>query len=188
MLKHLVEEGRDRLLRPVRRERHPALLGGAVEHRKIQLRLARIERGEKIEDIVQHNVRLGIGAVDLVDDDDRLQPDGERLHQHELGLRHRPFGGIDEQDGAVDHVQDALHLAAEIRVARRIDDVDAGVLPEERRDLGEDGDAALLLERVGIHGPLGHFLTGTEGAGRAEKHVDQGRLAMIDMRDDGDVA
>ena len=45
-----------------------------------------------------------------------------------------------------------------------------------------------LLQRVGIHGALGHLLAGAEGAGGAEKHVDQGRLAMIDMRDDGDVA
>ena len=188
MREHHVEEGRDRLLRAVRRERHPALLGGAVEDRKIELRLARVERGEEVEDGVQHEVRLGVGAVDLVDDDDRLQPDGERLRQHELGLRHRPFGGVDEQDGAVHHVEDALHLAAEIGVAGRVDDVDARVLPEERGDLGEDGDAALPLQRVGIHGALGHLLAGAEGAGGAEQHVDQGRLAMIDMRDDGDVA
>ena len=133
-------------------------------------------------------MRLAIRPVDLVDDDDRLKPDRQRLHQHELRLRHRPFGRVDKQDRAVDHVQDALHLAAEIGMAGRVDDVDTRALPKERGHLGEDGDAALLLERVGIHGALGHLLAGTEGAGGAEKHVNQRRLAMIDMRDDGDVA
>ncbi len=184
----LSSERRDAVLRAVGRERHPALLGGAVEDRKVELRLVGVERGEKVEDGVQRDVGLRVGAVDLVDDDDGLQPDRERLHQHELRLRHRPFGRVDQQDRAVNHVQDALHLAAEIGVAGRVDDVDARVLPKERGHLGEDGDAALLLERVGIHGALGHLLAGTEGAGGAEKHVDQGRLAMIDMRDDGDVA
>ena len=61
-------------------------------------------------------------------------------------------------------------------------------LPEERGDLGQDGDAALALQRVGIHGALGDLLAGAEGAGGAEQHVDQGRLAVIDMRDDRDIA
>src|SRR3546814_11097522 len=60
----------------------------------------------------------------LVDDDDRTQAERQRFAGHELGLRHRPFGRIDEQDDAVDHRQDAFDLAAEIGVARRIDDVD----------------------------------------------------------------
>ena len=126
--------------------------------------------------------------VDLVDGDDRLQPDLQRLLQHELGLRHRAFGGIDQQHRAVDHVEDALDLAAEIGMARGVDDVDARALPQERGDLGEDGDAALALEIVGIHGPLGDPLVLAEGARLGEQAVDQRRLAVIDMRDDGDVA
>ena len=61
------------------------------------------------------------------------KPDLERLRDDELRLRHRPFGGVDQHDGAVHHVEDALDLAAEIGMARRVDDVDARVLPEEAR-------------------------------------------------------
>ena len=89
----------------------------------------------------------------------------ERLRQHEFGLRHRAFGGVDEEHRAIDHVEDALDLAAEIGMAGRVDDVDAGVLPDERGDLGEDGDAALALEIVRIHRALGHLLVVAEGAG-----------------------
>ena len=56
-----------------------------------------------------------------------LQAQRQRLAGHELGLRHRAFGRIDQQDDAVDHRQDALDLAAEIGVAGRVDDVDADV-------------------------------------------------------------
>jgi hypothetical protein len=45
-----------------------------------------------------------------------------------------------------------------------------------------------FLQHVGIHGALGDLLAGAEGAGGAQEHVDEGRLAMIDMRDDGHVA
>ena len=129
-----------------------------------------------------------IRPVDLVDGDDRLEADLERLLQHEFRLRHRPFGGIDEEHGAIDHIEDALDLTAEIGMARRIDDIDAGVLPDERGDLGEDGDAALSFEVIRIHRPFGDFLVVAEGAGLGQEPVDHGCLAVIDMGNDGDVA
>jgi hypothetical protein len=73
-------------------------------------------------------------------------------------------------------------------VTRRIDDIDAGVLPQDRGDLGEDGDTPLALEVIRIERALGHTLVLAEGAGLLKQAVDQGRLAMIDMGDDGDVA
>ena len=54
--------------------------------------------------------------------------------------------------------------------------------------LGEDGDAALALEVVGIHGPLFDPLVLAERAGLPEQHVDQRGLAMVDVRDDRDVS
>ena len=176
------------VLRALEARRHPALLGRAVEDREIELLVGGVERGEQVEHLVDHLDRARVGAVDLVDDDDGLEPDLERLRHHELGLRQRAFGGVDQHQRAVDHVEDALDLAAEIGVAGRVDDVDAGVLPEDRGRLGEDGDAALALEVVGIHGALGHALVLAEGAGLLQQPVDQRGLAMVDMGDDGDVA
>ena len=117
-----------------------------------------------------------------------LQAHLERLGDDEFGLRQRPFGGIDQHDRAIHHVEDALDLAAEIGVAGRIDDVDAGVLPDQRRRLGQDGDAALALEIVGIHRALGDALVLAKRAGLLQQPVDQRGLAMVDVGDDGDVA
>ena len=96
-----------------------------------------------------------VRPVDLVDRHDRPQALLQRLGDDELGLRQRAFGGVDQHDGAVHHVQDALDLAAEIGVARRVDDVDARAVPDDRGALGEDGDAALALQVVAVHRALG---------------------------------
>ena len=104
-----------------------ACIAGAaagVERREIELLVIRVEVEEQLEHFVEHFGGAGVGAVDLVDDDDRLEAQRQRLAGDELGLRHRPFGGVDQQDHAVDHRQDALDLGAEIGVAGRVDDVD----------------------------------------------------------------
>ncbi len=183
-----VEKRGEIVPRRVEVRHRPAGAARGIEGREIELLRIGVERGEEVENLVVNRHRPGVGAIDLVDDDDRAQPLAQRLHGHELGLRHRPFGGIDQHQDAVDHAEDALDLAAEIGVAGRVDDVDADALPHHRGAFGEDGDAALALELVGIERPLHHLLIGAKGAALAQELIDQRRLAVIDMRDDGDVA
>jgi hypothetical protein len=123
-----------------------------------------------------------------VDHHDRLEPEIERLLRHEFGLRHRAFGRVHQDQHAVHHVENAFDLAAEIGMARRIDDVDPRAAPDHRGAFGEDRDAALALQIVRIHRPFGDALIVAERPALAEQRVDKGRLAMIDMGDDGDVS
>jgi hypothetical protein len=121
-----------------------------------------------------------------------LQAHLQRLGQHELGLRHDAFLGVDQQDAAVHHAQDAFDLAAEVGVAGGVDDVDAGLarftVPQDAGALGQDGDAALALLVIGVHGALGGRLVGAEHARLGQQLIDESGLAMIDVRDDGDVS
>ncbi len=167
---------------------NPAVAARTVEDREVELLVGGVERGEEVEHLVDDFDMAGVGAVDLVDHDDRLQADLERLADDELGLRHRAFGGVDQHDGRIHHRQDALDLAAEIGVAGGVDDVDAVVLPVDRGRLGEDGDAAFLFEVVGIHGAFGDALVLAERAGLAQKLVDERGFPMVDVRDDRDVS
>ena len=87
----------------------------------------------------------------------------------------------------------ALHLAAEIGVAGRVDDVDLDLLLDRIADgdgrvLGQDGDAALALQVVGVHDALGHLLVVAEDVRLSEQAVDQRGLAVVDVGDDGDIA
>ena len=112
----------------------------------------------------------------------------ERLAQDEAGLRQRALGRVDEQQDAVDHRQPALDLAAEVRVAGRVDDVDLHVAALNGGVLGEDRDALLALQVARVHDALGDVLVLAERAGLPEHRVDERRLAVVDVGDDRDVA
>ncbi len=192
MLDDLVEQRRQGLRRLGHVQRRPALLAAGVEVREVQLVVGGAHGREQIEGVVQHPVGIGVRPVDLVEHHDRPQAQLQRLAQHELGLRHDAFLGVHQQQAAVDHAQDPLHLAAEVGVAGGVDDVDPrlarGAVPQHRGGLGQDGDSPLALLVVGVHGPLGMGLVRAEDTRLGQQLVHQGGLAMIDVGDDGDVA
>ncbi len=188
MIEDKVEERRQTFLRAFRRFCHPAAAAGAVEHRKIELLIGRIEIGEKVEDFVQHVPMPLVRPIDLVDCDDGSKSALQCLRDDEFRLWQRTFRRIDEHDNAVDHIEDALDLAAEVGMSRRVDDVDPHVFPNDAGAFGEDGDAALALQIVAVHRALGNLLVFPEGAGLFEEFVDERGLAMIDVSDDRDVA
>ena len=61
-----VEQRRHESFGPSASRRHPALLGRAVEDRKIELLLAGVERGEQIEDLVGTSVGRASGRSTLL--------------------------------------------------------------------------------------------------------------------------
>ena len=136
-----------RLVQFVRGE---AELAAGVDMREVGQAVVGAQLQEQVEDLVQHFVRRGVGPIDLVDDHDRLQAALQGLGEHEAGLRHGPFGGIDQHQRPVGHPQHALHLAAEVGVAGRVDDVDLHAAVGDGDVLGEDRDAPLALEVVGV--------------------------------------
>jgi hypothetical protein len=89
---------------------------------------------------------------------------------------------VDQQQHRVDHRQHALDLAAEIGVPRRVDDVDVRSLPLDRAVLGEDRDAALALQVVRVHHPLGQLLVLSEDMTLPEHGVHQRGFTVIYMR------
>ena len=173
------------LVRPGRRR--PPRARVAVHDRELDLVVAGVQVEEQRVGLVDDLGDARVGAIDLVHDEDHAQVGLERLAQHEPGLRQRPLAGVDQEQHAVDHRQGPLHLAAEVGVAGRVDDVDLRVAVPDRGVLGEDRDALLALEIHRVHHALGDVLVGAEGARLPQHRVDQRRLAVVDVRDDGDV-
>ena len=131
---------------------------------------------------------VGERAVDLVDDDDRLEAFLHRLAEHEAGLRLRAAGGIDDEQHAIDHFHDAFHFGTEVGVARGVDDVDGVAFPENGGVLRLDGDALFPFEVHGVHGALGGGLVFTVGAAGLQELVHEGGFPMVNVGDDGEIS
>ena len=129
-----------------------------------------------------------VGPVDLVDHHDDTVTQLQRPAEDEAGLRHGAFGGVHQQDNAVDHLQNAFHLAAEIGMARGVHDVDLGIAVPDGGILGQNGDAPLPLQIAGVHDAVHRLLVFPVHAALLEHLVHQRGLAVVDVGDDGYVS
>jgi hypothetical protein len=143
-------------------------------------------------DLAAHPLDVGGRQIDLVDDRD----DREVLAQRQMivgeRLRLDPLGGVDHQQGAFASCQRARDLAREIDVAGRVDEVqlvrDAVVRGvRQRHGMHFDRDPALALEIHRVE-QLGFHVAVLHGLGELEQTIAQGRLPMVDVRDDAEVA
>ena len=148
--------------------------------------------GQHVLELLDDDVRLGRGQVDLVEDGD----DDEALRQRQVdvgqGLGLDALRGVDHEDGALAGLQAAADLVGEVDVAGRVDEVEpvaqaiAGdVLQAHGARL--DGDALLALEVHAVE-DLADHLALVEGVGELQETVGQRRLAVVDVGDDREVA
>ncbi len=135
---------------------------------------------------------MGRRQVDLVQNGDQLKVVfqchvgvGQRLGLHALS-------GIHHKDSALAGGEAAADLVGKVHVARGVDKVElvhlavlGGVVQGD--GTGLDGDAALplnvhVVEDLILHRPLVHAL------GQFQNAVGQGGLAVVDVRDDAEIA
>ena len=186
-----VQQGVHVVVAVVRGEAGEAVDGARVDHvlhGELELPVGGAEVHHEVEGVVDHGLRAGARAVDLVDHDHDGEAGVDGVAQHEARLGHGALEGVHEEQGGVGHTEHALHLAAEVGVARGVDDVDLDALVLDGDVLGQDGDAALALLVVGVEDTVLHLLVCPEGVGGPQQLVDEGGLAMVDVGDDGDVS
>ena len=161
-----------------------AVAGGAEQHGAVQLLSRGIQIQQQLQHLVDDLVDTLVGTVDLVDHHDDPVTQLQRTAEDEAGLGHGTLGGVHQQDDAVDHLQNTLHLAAEVGVARGIHDVDLGIAVLDGGVLGQNGDAALPLQIVGVHDAVHGILIFTVHAALLEHLIHQRGLAVVDVGDD----
>ena len=165
-----------------------ALPPGAEQGRRFKLLVGSVQIQQQFQHLVHHLVNPLVGAVDLVHHHNDLVAKLQGLGEHKAGLGHGALGGVYQQDDAVDHLQDALHLSAKVGVARGVHDVDLGVLVVDGGVFGQDGDAPLPFQVVGVHHTVHGGLVLPVDAALLEHLVHQGGLAVVHVGNDGDVA
>jgi hypothetical protein len=117
-----------------------------IEDRELNLFVAGVEIDKQFVDLVDYFFGPRILAIDFIDHGDCGQPRLQSFAQDESRLRQASFGGVDQEHYAVNHLQNALDLAAEVGVAGRIDDIDFVIAVTHGSVFGHDRDAALTLK------------------------------------------
>ncbi len=145
---------------------------------------------EGLADLGQGAVEVGPLAVELVDDDDPGHPELRGGPPGVLGLRLHTVGGADDDHGQVDVGQRGHHLAGEVGVPGRVEQVDLDPVDREGGQAGRDGELAGHLLGLEVHhgGALLDRPTPGDGPGGGEQRLGQGRLPRPVVPDKGDVA
>ena len=147
---------------------------------------------DHILDLLADPLGLGRRQVDLVQHRHDLVPGLDRLIDIGEGLRLDPLARIDDQQRALAGGERAADLVGEIDMARRvhqIEDIALAVLRPvfEAHGLRLDRDAALALQLHIVEHLLAH-LARLEPAASLDQPIGEGRLAVVDMRDDREIA
>ena len=136
----------------------------------------------------QDSLPAGVGQVHLGDKEeggDLVAPE-----QPPQGLRVGldPVGGADDQDGVVQHLEGALHLGGEVHMAGGVQEGDRQRRGLEQGLLGEDGDAPVPLQGVGVQigVPVVHPSQGGDGPGGVEQGLGQGGFPRVHVGQNAD--
>ena len=149
----------------------------------------RDSRRQALRDLPHHALEVRAGAVQLVHEDERRDAQApQRPHQH-ARLWLNAFDAGDDEHGAVEDAQHALDLGDEVRMPRRVDQVDGEVFELEGHDRSLDRDATLLLEwkGVGLRRPLVDADDLVDHAGRIQQALGESCLTGVYMRNDSQV-
>ena len=134
----------------------------------------------------EHAFPVGAGAVGLVHEQQRRNAQAlQRAHQQPC-LRLHALDRRDDEHRAVEHAEHALDLGDEVRVARRVDEVDGDVVERERDDGGFDRDPAPPLERecVGLRRAVVDAADLVDDAGGIEQPLGESCLTGVYVRQD----
>ncbi len=116
----------------------------------------------------------------------------DRLVDVRQRLRLDALRRIDDEQRALARGERARDLIGEVDMARRVHQVELVQLPVlggivEPHRLRLDGDAALFLDIHVVEHLRRHLALG-KAAGDLDQPVGERRFAMVDMRDDGEIA
>lgn len=136
-------------------------------------------------------VRFGARQVDLVEHGDDRQVMVDRHVQVAQRLRLDALRGVHEQHRALARGERARHLVREVHVAGGVDHAErvfhAVEGPRHAHGLRFDGDTAFLFDVHAVEEAVAH-LAFRHDAAQLQDAVGHGGLAVVDVRDDAEIA
>ena len=142
---------------------------------------------DEIRQLARGALCVRLGEVDLVRDGQQLEVVLDREVRVCDRLRLDSLGGVDDEHGALARLQRARHFVREVHVPGRVDQVQLVPLPGHAHGLRLDRDPALALELHRVE-HLGAHVSPRDRVGQLEDAIGERRLAVVDVRDDREVA
>ena len=142
---------------------------------------------DQVGDLGRGAVGVGLRQVDLVHDRHDLEVVLDREVGVREGLRLDALRRVDDEQRAFARLQRPRHLVGEVDVTGRVDQVQLVALPGDANRLRLDRDPALALEVHRVEQLVAHIAHG-DGLRQLEDAIGERRLAMVDVRDDREVA
>src|SRR5690242_10679176 len=126
-----------------------------------------------------------MGAVDLIEHDDRSEADFKGLGEDESGLGHWTLLGVNEEKNGVDHAEDPFYLAGKVGVAWGVDNIDFIIFKENTGMFRENGDPTLFFLVIAVHDPFRNLFVVPKNVRLAQEAVQHGGFAVVDVGNDG---
>ena len=183
VLEYRVKEGEKILALLKGRERCGARSARAEYHGRVELLICRIKVKQKLKYLFLDLLKACVGLVYLVDYNDDLVLELERLLEHEARLGHRALCRVNEKQYAVYHLEYTFDLTAEVCVSGGVDDIYLDVLVVNGRVLCKYRDTALTLESVRVHNAILCRLIFAVCTALLEHLVDKCGLTVVNVRD-----
>ena len=142
---------------------------------------------DEIRQLARGAVRVRLGEVDLVRDGQQLEVVLDREVRVCDRLRLDSLGSVDDEHGALARLERARDFVREVDVPGRVDQVQLVPLPLHAHGLRLDRDPALALELHRVE-HLGAHVAPGDRVRQLEDAIGERRLAMVDVRDDREVA
>ena len=132
-----------------------------------------------------HFVKLAL--VDFVYNNKYLFAKAKCLFQNVSCLWHTTFDGINKQQYAVHHGQNALYFATEIGVAGGVDDVDFLSVVVHSGVFCKDGDSAFAFDVVAVHNAVGNNFVSAENSVLLQQLIHKRCFAVVNVGNDCNV-
>lgn len=185
-------------------EGNGTLFGVHLDITKSLVEVGRNDNVDRLNDTREVLVQVFLGeleleqsAVDLVNDDNRLDALTESLTEHSLGLDANTFDGVNDNKSTIGDTESSRDFGGEVNVTGRVDQVDQeaillrlggnvlevlGVAElSVQGDGGRlDGDTTLLLIGTSVGITSASRLGGRDNTGTLNERIGEGRLSVVD--------
>ena len=159
-----------------------------VLHGELKLLIGCAKVHHKVKRIVDNSLWTSAVAVNLVNNHHDRKTCINGVTQNKARLWHRTLSCIDQQKRTVSHLQNTLYLAAEVGVARGINNVNLDALVLNRDILCQNSNSALTLLIVGVQNSLLNLLILAECIGCFKHLVNHGGFTVVNVGDDSNIS